>query len=433
MSRRRHAEPAAGASLALMGLLALAHGLWPPFPAWPSGLAGWLAAGLLWPRLDTAQRSLALVLAGLGVAGLVWGASRTGGVDWTGALARNHAMLAMIAAVTFLRLVSVPQRAEAPGPAGGAAFRRTLLGLHLFSAVINVSAVMIVGDRLARGGALTRAHARLLSRAFSTAALWSPFFVAMATTLTYVPDARPPVLVAVGLALAACALVFTLWETSRADTAALAAFHGYPLRAESLRVPLLLALGVFVSHGALPGLSVLTLITALAPALTVALAWHRWGAPQAAATLVHHVRSRLPEMSGELSLFLAAGLFATGLAAIMGELGAWVPFARLTGTTASLTLLGMVLLAVIGVHPVISISALAVVLAPIAPDPNLLALTFLVAWSAGASTSPLSGLHLILQGRYGLRGSRLARWNLGYSMFLVALGAAVLHGYAWLG
>jgi hypothetical protein len=428
--KRLHA--AAGWSLGLMIVLALVHGLWPRFPAWPAGLAGWFAGVVLWKRVVRAQQALVGALLGVGLAGMAWGWRYAGTFDWESALARNHALLAMIAAVSFLRLISMPRAQEADAlPAGRNAFLRTLVSTHLFSAVINISTVMIVGDRLSRGSSLDKASAVLLSRGFSSAALWSPFFAAMATTLTYAPRARLPVLMAVGLPLAAAALLCTYRGVLRSQPDGLAGFQGYPLRAESLRVPALLGAGVFAMHALVPSLSILTVITLLSPSLA-ALVLARRDPFQGIRTVAAHVRERLPEMCGELALFLAAGVLASGLAAVMATLGSWTPFHGFGGTSAALTLAAMVVLAVLGVHPVISISTVAVLAAPSRPDPNLLAMVFLMAWSIGAATSPLSGLHLILQGRYGIPGRRLFRWNLGYSTTLVMLCALVLNLYHWL-
>lgn len=92
----------------------------------------------------------------------------------------------------------------------------------------------------------------------------------------------------------------------------------------------------------------------------------------------------------------------------------------------------MVGIAALGVHPVITLATAGVWLAPLHPDPNLLAITLLMGWAIGVPANPLSGLHLILQGRYGIDGYAFLRWNTGY--VLRCLGAAILllHLYATL-
>lgn len=427
-------ETLPGVLLALMIVLAAGRGLWAGLPAWPAGLAGWGAALCLWPRLRAGQRLQAAGLLGLGGAGMAWAALHGAPVSPGAALSRNHALLGMLAAVSFLRLVGLPAgRDDERPPRGPGAYLRTLLGVHLFGAVINISTVMIFGDRLARGGALTPQQALLISRGFSSAAFWSPFFAAMATVLTYAPGARLPVLVAVGLPCAAFGLLLSWREALRADPRRLAGFRGYPLRAESLRVPLLLGAGVFGAHALLPGLAVLTVITLLAPLVTGLLLLQRRGAVQALRLMGGHVRLRLPEMSGELVLFLAAGVLAVGLGDVLASMHGWVPYARLTGMTATLTLVVMVALAAAGVHPVISISTVAALIQATHPDPDLMAVMFLMSWAIGVAGSPLSGLHLVLQGRYGIGGWNFTRWNVRYVCIMLAVAALALNAYAQLG
>ena len=52
-----------------------------------------------------------------------------------------------------------------------------------------------------------------------------------------------------------------------------------------------------------------------------------------------------------------------------------------------------------------------------------------MAWAIGVPANPLSGLHLMMQGRYGIDGYAFLRWNAGY--VLKSLGAAIvlLYGY----
>ena len=91
-------------------------------------------------------------------------------------------------------------------PRGPAALWRTLLGVHLFGSVINLSAVMILGDRQSRRQPLAPLQATVLSRGFSLAAHWSPFFAAMGVALSNSPGARLLMLSSVGLPVAALGL-----------------------------------------------------------------------------------------------------------------------------------------------------------------------------------------------------------------------------------
>ena len=105
---------------------------------------------------------------------------------------------------------------------------------------------------------------------------------------------------------------------------------------------------------------------------------------------------------------------------------------KMETTEASVLLLIMVVLSVVGVHPVISIATASGVLAPLSPDPNLMGVTYLMAWAAGVSISPFSGMHLGMQGRFHVNALGFLRWNGGFNLVMVALYVAWLHGFQML-
>jgi hypothetical protein len=143
-----------------------------------------------------------------------------------------------------------------------------------------------------------------------------------------------------------------------------------------------------------------------------------------ATAVARHVHLRLPAMRGELTLFLAAAVFATGLDALIATQGGSLTPAHFGPIQSALVLAGMIGLCVIGVHAVISIAMVSAWLAPISPDPMLLAAVFTQCWAIGLAVSPMSGIHLALQGRYGVSAGAMARGNARYC--LQAYGAAVL-------
>jgi hypothetical protein len=87
-------------------------------------------------------------------------------------------------------------------------------------------------------------------------------------------------------------------------------------------------------------------------------------------------------------------------------------------------LAAMILLAALGIHAVITIAMASAWLAPLQPEPTLLALVFVQSWAIGLAAGPMSGIHLALQGRYGLSAVQLARANVRYC--LQAYAAAVV-------
>jgi hypothetical protein len=71
---------------------------------------------------------------------------------------------------------------------------------------------------------------------------------------------------------------------------------------------------------------------------------------------------------------------------------------------------------VTGYHAVITIAMASAWLAPLQPEPTLLALVFVQSWAIGLAAGPMSGIHLALQGRYGLSAAQLARANVRYCL-----------------
>ncbi len=408
----------------------IAASVTPGIPPLCAGLPGWTAALLLSYRLGRRQRLQSAWLIGLGAAGVAWGALHGVPLNLTQLLTGNQGLVSLLAAVSFLRLVTRPDPAnrDEPPPRGRKALWRTLIGVHLFGAVINLSTVVILGDRMTTRGRLGKRRALALTRGFAAAAFWSPFFSAMAAALIYAPGARLDIVVLAGLPMAAVSLWLTAREIDPDNPALGAPFLGYPMRFGALWIPGLLVAIVLSVHALLPRWSILAIITLSAPLLTAAILLAREGRG-AWPSLRDHVRQGLATTINELALFLAAGVLAAGLTSLTSQFGDWLPFARFGSSQASLLLVAMVGVAALGVHPVITIAALGVWLAPLRPEPNLLAITFLMAWAIGVPANPLSGLHLMMQGRYGIDGYAFLRWNAGYVLKCLGTAIALLYGY----
>ena len=177
--------------LASVSLLAVIGDFFPAYPDWITGVIGWTACLLLWHRVKSLQRRVILLLLGFGLAGVVWGtlAGKTG--LFNRALTQNLNLVGMLIAVSFLQLIGARTGGQdekfSTGP--GALFR-TLIGVHIFGAVINYSAVAIFADRLSARTRLSMDQAVALSQSFIIGAVWSPFYGAMAVALTFAPGAR---------------------------------------------------------------------------------------------------------------------------------------------------------------------------------------------------------------------------------------------------
>jgi len=431
------AQAFAGFLLAAMMLLTVLHAFYPAVSGWWGGLLGWIAGVLLWRRLTPRQSIQVLLFSSIGLLGLFWQDLKNIADGLSHALSDNNAIISMLIGVSFLRLVSALAFYTHGEhlPKGKKAFWSTMLGAHLFGSVINMSAVMIIADRLIRREHLHKQQAIVLSRSFSAAAFWSPFFAAMAAALTFAPNAKIPVLVITGLGLASVSLLVTGYQLGAGKKAALAMFVGYPMHFEALWIPGILAFSVVVVHLFFPRWPILSIIALLAPVLSIAILLANGGGVAVMRDVAEHVTARLPEMANELLLFLAAGLLASGLESFLLSRGHGFSFASLGMKEfgiieAAMTLACIIGLSGIGIHPVIGIAVFAALFAPLHPEPNLLAVTFLLGWGLCVCVSPVSGLHLAMQGRYRIDGWSFLKWNFSYvlTMFIVALAPiAVLY------
>lgn len=411
-------------------ILVVAAAWLPAYPAWITGVIAWLACLLLLPRLPRHQLIMVLVLAGLGALGIAWGMARGNDDLIRMALTQNVPLSGMLIAVSFLQLIAVSGNTTAePLQQGRGALFKTMIGVHLFGAVINFSAVAIFADRLSARSRLTMEQAMGLSQAFIVGAAWSPFYGAMAAALTAAPEASLPQLILWGLPVAAIGIVVTWFTLTSKRHGGAENFVGYPLHLEALWVPAVLAVGVLAMHEWQPQWPVLAIIAALSALVTIITLLVRNGA-QAGPVLLRHVYTRLPGMNGELTLFLAAGILSAGMTGTIDALDLGLPFSQFGAFEASLVLVVMNVCAWIGLHPIILVSVLGPWLMPLHPDQTLLAMPFLMSWGTGLTACPMSNTMLAMAGRYGLPFGELLAQNRRYSIKMTVVGIVVLYLYA---
>ncbi|WP_154724475.1 hypothetical protein [Thiothrix nivea] len=418
------------ASVCLLGMAlgSVLHLLVPAVPLWVSGLCGWSA--LVFMLLGS--RSLQpftqfFLLAGAGGLLLVWGILRGGHVSTTDILLQNNGLLVMLYCVGFLRLIAAGEGAVQESlPMGRKAFLQTLLGMQLLGAVINISILMLMAERLRAGGALDRRAAVVLSRGFSMAAYWSPFFAAMAVALTYAPGAQLYSVVLTGLGLMLVSLLVSVLELGGWRLQKVADFRGHPLHFSSLIIPLMLAVSVMVLHAWLPSVPVLMEVSITSVLLTVVFLWIK--RPQSVRReLTAHVQASGARMAREVSLFLGAGLLSVGVQTLSGTFD-WQPFSHFGGLQASLALAAAILVSLSGVHPVVSVSVLGSLLTSLPVDPNMLAVLFLCFWSLGVVASPFSGLNTVLRGQFDVSGMALFKGNIRYVLLMWLVASLVFFG-----
>lgn len=413
-----------------VGVLSVVGDFVPAYPDWVTGAICWTACVLLWPRIKRGQQHMAIALAVCGLAGILWSIENGRSGFFARALAQNVQLIAVMIAVAFLQLISVsPAHADQRLSTGRYALLRTLLGVHLFGAVINYSAIAIFADRLSARARLSMDQATGLTQAFIIGATWSPFYGAMAVAFTFAPAASLTLLMSVGLPLALCGILITWLTLSSRRHGYAADFAGYPLHLEALLVPALLAVIVLVAHEIKPGWSVLAIITLAAPAVTVLTMLARGGHGTGAA-MARLVRVRLPQMAAEVTLFMAAGVLSAGMAGVIAVLDLRVPFAHYGGLEASITGAVIVLAAWAGLHPVILCMVAGPWIATLDPDPTFLAMSLLMPWAIGLSGCPMSNTVLGIHARYQIPVGELLRRNRLFGLQMFSLNVMVLFVYA---
>ena len=418
--------------IATMLVASIAHGIAPAFPREVGAVAAWIAGCAVWTRLPRRAQVQVGLMIGIGLACIAAAAGRGVEVDWGDVTGRSLPILTLLVGVAFLRVVYLADAVRGTGsaaPRGFGAYLRTMAGVHLFGAVINISALVVFADRLARSGPLGRREVAMLARSYSMVAFYSPFIGGVALALGLVPGVRFPELVLTGVALAGVGFLVIAVLGRLEEGEAISGFEGYPFRLESLWLPFVLVCSVAAAHWRWPSLSVLLLVALLAPMLAAAVLVARAGGIGAMRTVARFTLTELPGMSGELTLFLAAGVLGGGLTALVSAYPSMVPAFALDPATGTLALAGIVLCAMAGVHPLVSVTALVAVTLPASPDPTLLAVVCVTGWGIGSAAGPYSGINLVLAARCGASSWLFARWNAVYCAIMVLAAGAVFAGH----
>lgn len=396
-----------GYSLAAGTLLSVLALAFPPlYPI--AGLLLWAFALASFRLL--ARRSLvqSMGLIGVGLAGLGYSLLEGASTPLYRLINSNTKLLAMLAAVSFLSLIATPSKQSKQSkkrlpPAGKKGLISTLASGHFFSAIINISALLIIAEKLSQSRNIDTRTASLLTINFAVCALWSPFFAAMAYTLSLVPNMSLLAVMSVGAPMGCICLAMLYWLNQAPESK----LTGYPLKGRNLVLPTLLAVAVMVAHDVWPTIAITQIIAISAPILVIVVLIYEGRSSQ----LHSHIVSRLASMHNEIVLFLAAGVFAIGLGELFKVVPPWLPFSHYGPLEACLTLGCCLIAARLGVHVIMLMAVIAPLLLTLQPDPNLLAMTFLSAWGLGSSINPVSGTLLAMQGNYNISGSRIARAN----------------------
>lgn len=327
----------------------------------------------------------------------------------------NQYLLSLLISVGFLRLIATPRKEKNINlPKGKESFFKTYLSVHLFGSVINISSLILVADKMYKKASLNSSQIVLLTRAFASDAYWSPFFVAFAAAITYAPNLQTSIILINGIFLAFITFIITYFDITKNKVYNLDEFFGYPLSFDSLLLPILLALLVLFTNYLFPYIKVIILISSYSFLMTFFILLFKKSLFNSFKVLKYHITDELPKMKSELSLFLVAGMFGISISSILIGLNLSLPFEIFDWKIASILLLIFIILAFIGIHPIITIAIIGDFLSGV--NHTLLAVTFLMAWSTTVSTSPFSGLNLTLVARYNCSAKQIFLLNISYAI-----------------
>lgn len=386
------------------------------------------AALLLFSTLRFSAKIQVSILFSIGASLLIYTYAKGGTFSLIEAISRNTFLLTMIMSVGFLKLLLDLELAQGKLPTGAKPYLKTLIGLGLFGSVINISAPIMMCDRIAKEQPIDLFTARSMTRVFCACSSWSPYFGGTALVLTLVDNVSLIAVMLTGLPLMVLTIIGMYFIAIIRHPERVNRFTGYPLSASKLWLPIALTVTVVLTQALIPSLPILVVISFSALLLTAGVMIYRLGLGNGSLRLQKHVVSGLPGSANELLLFISAGVLATGLTAFLSISNFQISLTEYTLSTACLTLAAMILIAGVGIHPVIQISVLTPLLLPINPDPELLAMTYLFSWGLGNASSPLSGTNLIFQGRYGISAwqGAIHNWPYVIPMYFVAIGLMAL-------
>ncbi|MGI9229397.1 MAG: hypothetical protein ACR2P9_06010, partial [Gammaproteobacteria bacterium] len=347
-------------------LVSLLHGFNPNIPLLIAGGLTLLAAVLLFSRLIPAQK---LQMAFFSIAGLAL--MLLSDVDevqtFERALTVNYSVIALLLSVRFLRLITQTRITEADSPQADKTLWKTLLGVFAFTAVINFSAVVIFGDRLAKNHKLDKTQFMILSRMLGANALYSPFFVGLGVAMIHSGGAQFYLLLTIGFLMALCGVIATGINCSYVLKKDAMDFNGYPMHFETLSIPILLTLLVLVAYFVFENVSHLTLVSAVIVLTVMAILFLRQPG-QLVPEMKKHIETNLSNAATEVILFLSAGILAVGISEFSHTIHFLIPFAVFDGYHAAIILLTTILASLVGVHPIVSISVFGGLLTPLAPN-----------------------------------------------------------------
>ena len=403
----------------------------------PLGLAGlatllcWLYIAIEMPRLKPKQRKQILILFGIGIAAaaLAWSQGSDMSLQ---TLLGEHLKLAML--LTSISFIGMAGRVGCNASKRGIrSFITTLLGMHFFSSVANFSSVIIVGDQIKQKQGIDQLSQWVLSRGFGMAVLWSPFLSLLPLVLEQVPGVDLTQVYPFAITLAVIGLSLSIIEARVRAATALQGFSGYPLKTETLALPVVLITLILLLSWQMPQLPMVFLVSLLSIIVPIALMAVMSNVRSASRKISLHVSEKLSESRAEISLFMSAGVLAAGVKACIAVGLISLPFTQTDAGVASLVLVMIVGLAYLGIHQLALVAIFAGLLADITVTPNLMAIAYVLGTSLAMSGSTFSGLNFIMKSRFNATDGEIIRNQLPYNLTMLVVGCGIIHLMAAMG
>ncbi|MCL9782422.1 hypothetical protein M9194_13390 [Vibrio sp. S4M6] len=394
-------------------------------PLFPSVILCWVTVLMVWPGLNRTSKIQSLSLFLIGIVLLLVSLFVSGHIDWWLAMHVNLPLVMMFAGITFLTANKAKTTEDKRIPKGQKGALSTLATCHFIGGIINLSILFIVGDRLSeKARKLTPTQAAFMSRGFCGAALWSPFFMGGAVALNYSPGAKISHYIGAGLIMVIPMALLTMFDTYRFKTPP---FEGYPLSLDSLTLPAFLAVAVMIGHYFDPNMSTILLITIVAP--IGAILFVPMG--EKVEKSIEVVGEKIPRMSGQFALFMAAGVFSIGIASILHHFSNINQLLPAQFTSVDFILVGVVmtLVSIFGVHPIITISLISPFLQYMQVNPNEMVFLFVTAWAIATAISPLSSVGMMLTEHYNVPRLKYMKVQRLYSILMWIVAALVAKVY----
>ena len=266
------------------------------------------------------------------------------------------------------------------------------LAANIFGSVINTGSLAILSAAVPPDADAERRQlaAESALRGMVTAAAWSPFFVAFAIGQSFTDKANSWIGLGIGVVTT---ILFTLVSLPLLNKDFSVARLSSALRClQPVSMRLIIVLGTVLATALIFDFTALSAVVVVMP-LLVAVQFFRH--PGSISTILHETKNSMIATADDIliiSMAMLIGYFATRTGAFSAMVASFYDGVIPGYVAIILTPLGMMLASVVGVHPVISSTAMLAVFSGGHADahPALLMQAHLIGWGAGTMSSVAS-------------------------------------------